>query len=477
MSRCTLVLDVGKTNVKMTLWGEAGHCLARQVHANATVQGAAYPALDAAGIEAWIKRTLKEFAALGSIATIIPVTHGAAAALVKDGSLFTPPMDYEAEIPAEIRTRYASARDDFSLTGSPFLPQGLNLGTQLAWLEELTGPWPDDAKILLWPQYWAWRFSGVMASEVTSLGCHSDLWRPIERRPTELAVSRGWADRLPPLRAAGDILGPVTAEWVEECGLHADCQIRCGLHDSNAALVAARGHPQIDQNDATIVSTGTWFIAMRSLGSDGADLPTLSETRDCLINVDVKGRPAPSARFMGGRESELIAGLDIFHITKNYDPEAVVGTIPDLIARNVMVLPTHAPGFGPFPDLTGRWINEPNDTAERRAALGLYLALMADVTLDLVGCKQTVLVEGRFAEAEAFIRSLATLRKDASVFISNAQDDVPFGALRLVWPDLRPTSELKRVAPLPFSLDAYRAAWQQRLLTAGAQRASEDGPA
>ncbi len=34
------------------------------------------------------------------------------------------------------------------------------------------------AHTLLYPQFWAWRLSGVMASEVTSLGCHSDLWLP-----------------------------------------------------------------------------------------------------------------------------------------------------------------------------------------------------------------------------------------------------------------------------------------------------------
>ena len=28
----------------------------------------------------------------------------------------------------------------------------------------------------MYPQYWAYRLTGVLANEVTSLGCHTDLW-------------------------------------------------------------------------------------------------------------------------------------------------------------------------------------------------------------------------------------------------------------------------------------------------------------
>ena len=61
------------------------------------------------------------------------------------------------------------------------------------------------------------------------------------------------------------------------------------------------------------------------------------------------------------------------------------------------------------------------------------------------------------------MRALASLRKDAQVYVSNAHDDVPFGALRLVFPDLAPKSALRRVAPLDLSLDAYQALWRRRV--------------
>src|ERR1700740_1434101 len=216
---CSLVLDVGKTNAKMTLWDSSGECIARRSRANQRQTFGAYASLDLKGIEAWVTATMREFTGLGRVATIVPVTHGAAAVLVRGDKLFAPPLDYEADIPDAVRAAYVAERDPFAATGSPLLPQGLNLGVQLAHLEAMTGPWPSDVWILLWPQYWAWRFSGVMASEVSSLGCHTDLWRPIEGRFSELATARDWARRFPPLYKAGEVLGPATDEWVAVAGL------------------------------------------------------------------------------------------------------------------------------------------------------------------------------------------------------------------------------------------------------------------
>ncbi|RAK50824.1 FGGY-family carbohydrate kinase [Phenylobacterium deserti] len=463
---CIVVLDVGKTNAKLSLWNGRGVRLAREVRANAVAQGPGYRALDVHGLDAWIAETLSEFAKVVQIAAIVPVGHGAAAALVSDGRLFTAPLDYEDDVPPDMRRAYDAQRDAFAHTGSPALPQGLNLGAQLHRLEAMTGPWPEDLQILLWPQYWAWRLCGVAASEASSLGCHTDLWRPHERRPSELAVARRWAARLPPLRGAGEALGVVTPEWRERAGLPAECQVICGLHDSNAALLAARGHPEIAAHDATVLSTGTWFVAMRSLapGATRDQLPSLDERRDCLLNVDVAGQPAPSARFMGGREAELIAGLDIYHLTENYDPQRLIKRLPELIAERAFVLPSFVPDVGPFPGGQGAWINEPASPSDKRAVLGLYLALVADETLRLIGSRERLLVEGRFAEAQVFVRALATLRPDMRVYTSNAHDDVPYGALRLLRPELPPQAPLVSVEPLAVSLDAYRDAWRAQLL-------------
>ena len=65
----------------------------------------------------------------------------------------------------------------------------------------------------MYPQYWAWRLSGALASEVTSLGTHTDLWRPHERAYSSLARKQGWARLMPGMRTATDRLGLITPVW------------------------------------------------------------------------------------------------------------------------------------------------------------------------------------------------------------------------------------------------------------------------
>lgn len=463
---CTIVLDIGKTNAKASLWNSAGKLLARRMRPN-TPQEGNYRALDVVGIDAWLMASVREFAEAQPVSYIVPVGHGAAAALLQGGRLAAAPMDYEDDLTPDERAEYDAARDAFAQTGSPALPNGLNLGAQLHRFERMFGPLPRDVTIVPWPQYWAWRLCGVAASEVSSLGCHTDLWRPFERRFSDLAVRRGWAARFAPVHAAYEPLGVITPEVAGETGLPPECLVLCGVHDSNAALLAARGHSVLAKMDTTVLSTGTWFVAMRSVAANaGLERYELDEARDCLINVDVLGRPVPSARFMGGREAELIAGIDSFAPTRGVEPAAQLQRLPSLLDADACTLPSFASGVGPFPGVRGEWCNKPTDPLEQRTLMEIYLALMADASLDLIGSQTNLLVEGRFAAAVVFTRALASLRPRQRVFVSHAENDVAYGAFRLVYPQLAPLTELASVAPLDIDIAGYASRWRARVHSA-----------
>jgi sugar (pentulose or hexulose) kinase len=460
--RMVVVLDVGKTMAKASLWDDAGALVRRVVRPNARGFSDEYPALDAVGIEVWFGEVLKEFAGLGRVGAIIPVAHGAAAAIIRGGALAAPPMDYEYEPSQDHREAYQRQRDAFWHTGSPAMGLALNLGQQLHCLEAIR---PDlltgDAVILPWPQYWAWVLSGVAASEVTSLGSHTDLWSPVRGVASDMAVRRGWAARLAPLREARDVLGPISRDWAERTGLPGDVQVYTGLHDSNAALHAARGFPEIADQDATVISTGTWFVSMRSLGLGGAfELQMLPDDRNCLVNVDTEGRPAPTALFMGGREIELLGGADI-DAPERQNP--MIAAIQALVSQSIAVMPTMAPGTGPFPHGRGGWTRAAGDASESGAAIALYAALMCDAGLDLIGANGPVLIDGRFGRCDPFTRALASLRQHARVFTGGEESDVSFGALRVVRPHLKPNIALKEVSPLGKDLNPYRSMWRDHI--------------
>ena len=454
----TLVMDIGKTYSKVSLWDQDGSFVAQKVRANKKLRSRlAFFSLNARRIEAWLLRSLRELGKLGEVARIVTVGHGAAAAMIRRGSLYQDPMDYEQGISDEARADYDAERDPFHMTGSPLLPQTLNLGVQLHLLELELGPLPKDVLILPWPQYWAWRLCGVPTSEVTSLGCHTDLWWPNEGRFSELAGKRGWAALVAPMHRADEVLGRLTPEMAEATGINQNCEVLCGVHDSNAALLAARGHSELAGCDATVLSTGTWFVAMRSLPEDVPfEMRRLDERRDCLVKVDVRGRPVPSARFMGGREAERLSRFDTV-----MEEDTLLRQLPRLIRRNSFALPSFAPGAGPFADAEGDWHNLPRTWEEMRAATLLYLALVADISLELIGSRDRLLIEGRFATETVFVRALAALRPGQQVYTSSAEQDLAYGALRLVAPELEPESGLTRVEPLQEDMDGYAEAWRE----------------
>ena len=455
------VLDIGKTLSKLSLWNSGGEMLTRRTRPNRTVVAEHYDALDVDGIGPWVIETLAGFVGEGPIGAIIPVSHGAGVVVIRDGALVVPPLDYEFAIPTQTLAEYRKQRDPFSITGSPALPDGLNIGSQLHFLEELNPDVFEGAALLPWTQYWAWFLSGASNSEVTSLGCHSDLWSPAQNDFSPLAKQRRWAEKFAPIASAGDIVGTLRPNIAKATGLTSDTAVYCGLHDSNAALVAARGFDEIADNDATILSTGTWFVAMRT-PRDEVDLSSLGETRDCLINVDFEGRAIPSGRFMGGREIETLIGIDTRRIDIKPDQPALMRAAGKVVESGAMILPTLANGFGPFPHGRGRWVDMPDEWPERRAAACLYAALVADVTLELVGAKDVLLIEGRFAEAEVFVRALASLRPEIAVYTANAHNDVSYGALRLLNARLKPKTTLSRVEPLKIDLERYRREWRRR---------------
>lgn len=455
-----LVFDVGKTHSKLSLWRAGGEWLAQRSYRNAAAMVEGHAVLDHQGIEAFLGESLALFAAQCPIGAIVPVAHGAAAAIVEKDRLLFSPVDYEAPIPPQILADYRAGRDPFAVTGSPAMPGGLNLGAQLHAAEARGQRLAAGALILPWPQYWAWRLCGVAASEVSSLGCHTDLWVPGAGTPSPMAQRRGWAARLAPLRHAGEILGGLSPEWQARTGIGPDCAIFCGLHDSNAALVAARRDPALADAGGTLLSTGTWFVAMQSAGGAAAAEKHLDPQRDCLLNVDIDGRPVPSARFMGGRELDLLlAGLPPADGPVPVDEAAIAC----LIAEDALPGPAHVPGVGPFPNRQGCWPNRPTDPALARMAALLYLALVSDVMLDLVGSDGAVLVDGPAAGESLFVRALASLRPGVHIAALPSRDAVALGALFLAAPQAVRPAPAPRAMPLAADLRGHAGRWRARI--------------
>ncbi len=391
------VIDVGKTNAKLALVdaGTLGE-VAVETRPNIVLPGPPWPHFDIEGHWAFFLNTLRRFARVHRIDGLSIATHGASAVLLAaDGSLAAPMLDYEHDGPDGVAADYDALRPPFAETGSARLPGGLNLGAQLHWqFRTDPGLHARTAHILTYPQYWAWRLTGRMATEVTSLGCHTDLWCPRTRGFSALVGTLGIADKVPAARTSASVIGTITDGVAQATGLSRGTPVACGIHDSNASLYP---HLLGQRGPFAVVSTGTWVVAM-AVG--GRDVP-LDPARDCLMNVDARGDPVPSARFMGGREYDIVRDGEDARPTRQ-DRVSVLG--------GVMLLPSIVGGSGPFPGSAHYWTIRPGSPGARMLALSYYLALMTDTCLALIGAEGPVIVEGPFARNADYLALLAAIR-------------------------------------------------------------------
>jgi L-fuculokinase len=453
MNDALIVLDIGKTNAKLALIDAGGRVLAERRRPNVVASGGPYPHLDTEGLWQWLLAGCRDFAGLAAVSAIVPVTHGATAALVDADGLVLPVLDYEAQLPG---VDYG-ARPPYAETCSPGLPAGLNLGRQLAWLQQgFPAEFGRTRHILMYPQYWAWRLCGAAFGEATSLGCHTDLWNPHSQQYSSLVERMGWRRLMPPLAPAWASLGTLRAEVADATGLPRGCQVLSGIHDSNASLMrylAQDAHP----GPRTVLSTGTWMIA----AAFGVALTGLREDADMLANTNALGQPVACMRFMGGREFAALAGADA--------QTCAIEDIERLVAQGTMALPCFAATGGPFAGRSGTTEGPaPRDAHERYALATLYCVLMTDYCLDALRAAGPLAVEGSFTANPWFGPLLASLRPQQPVSYSDDASGTTCGGWMLRYRDGVPPGSSTAVPPRAVAgLTAYRRRWHEALASTG----------
>ncbi len=223
----------------------------------------------------------------------------------------------------------------------------------------------------------------------------------------------------------------------------------CGAHDSNASLVpylASRKDP------FTVVSTGTWVIIM-AVGGKG----TLNPADDTLANVDVMGRPVPTARLMGGREFAVLAG--------ERPSEAKEADVAAIVASGVMAMPAFTDQGGPFAGRKGGIEGAaPSMPAGRAALATLYSALMTTLMLERLDAPGDVIVEGGFNRTPAFSSVLAGLMPERTVLVAPASGAAAGAAMLARWGEPHEPPKLAPARPWDVpGLAAYAQRWRQAL--------------
>lgn len=415
------VLDIGKSNAKVAVVDVLSRTeLAVRKMPNNVLHAAPYPHYDIPALWEFLCGSVADLNREQPLDALSVTTHGASAVLIDaEGELALPALDYEFAGPDELTAEYDAVRPEFSESFTPRLPAGLNLGAQLFWqARRFPEAFAATRWILPYPQYWSYRLTGVAASEITSLGCHTDLWNYETDLYSSLVVNEGWLDKMPQVRPASDILGLVRPEHAGRLGLGAHVPVYSGIHDSNASLLP---HLLEKPPPFSVVSTGTWVVVC----SPGGNLGRLDPARDCLANLDVFGRPVPSARFMGGREFAQLVGDEMLS-----PREAAIGRV---LEEPIVLLPSVIEGSGPFPHRKAHW-NKPPHTIDKEASFvgaSFYLALMTAECLSMTGADGDVVVEGPFAANRLYLQMLSAATTRRVVAMTGSATGTSIGAALL----------------------------------------------
>jgi sugar (pentulose or hexulose) kinase len=455
------VLDVGKANVKLLAISPQGRILSVRSAPNEVRRGQPYPSCDTEHIWRWLTAALADLGERFALQAIVPTSYGSTAALIDAAELVLPILEYATDPPPEIAAAYVEIAPWFEECFCPVNPASVTLGRQLFWLSrEFRDAFARARWILPFAQYWAWGLSGVPASEVTSLGAQTQLWNPRERELSSLTWRQDWAEKIPPLRNAWDVLGPLQFELAKKCHLPVETPVLCGIYagGGNIARYLAAG-----LDDFTLISTGEWLVVYQP----HLPLSELDPLRDTAANVDLLGRPVACARFMAGREYAAVAG-------EGKDRRADLADVDALVDAGTMALPAFTASGGPFPGASGKGQivgAQPGSGRARAALASLYLALLTSACLDLLRSRSEVIIDGAFADDPLFPALLAALRPGQRVAVSNERHGAALGAALLWgWPqrtapaplDLRPV-----VAPRLAGLAAYERRWRAAAEAAG----------
>lgn len=455
MAEVTVVLDIGKTNIKSSALDlDTGECLAVVRRPNEVIRTGLYPHADVDAIWSWFKAQLSEFTRTFKVNFITCTTHGATAVCLAGDEICLPVLDYEHAGCEECDSEYSKFRPSFAETGSPAMGFGLNLGRQLFWQSKtFDEQFSQCDTVLMYPQFWCWLLSGVKCSEITSLGCHTDLWSPKARDFSTMVRALGWSGLFPEVAPTGVELGPIRTELAEELGLPQECKVLNGIHDSNASLMP---YLLTENEPFSVISTGTWVVAA-AIGSESVEMV---EELDMLFNVNAFGDPVACMRFMGGREWELLKGADAF---SEVDFNAVLKHQP-------FVIPGFASQGGPFRQHKGYvdGLDKLENDGQKSALASLYLALMTDYCLDCLGSAGTLFLEGSFTNNPTYTSALQALRPRQNLRISSDSTGTTLGAAILL-PQIRDaySQSFCEVAPLSQSaiekLDNYKAIWRGKV--------------
>ena len=293
------VFDIGKTNKKLLLFDEQFKIVFE--HADQFAESKdedGFPCDDLEKLNNFVFESLRKVLSKSQfeLKGLNFTAYGASFVYIDEsGKPLSPLYNYLKPYPEDLLEQFYSAyggKTEFAKeTASPVLGS-LNSGMQLYRIKyERNDLLKQTRYALHLPQYLSFLISGKSCSDITSIGCHTNLWDFSKNNYHHWLENEGLIDKLAPILPSNSVIKTNFEGHSFDVGI--------GLHDSSAALI-----PYLVnfKEPFLLISTGTWCISLNPFNA--SPLSTFELESDCLCYLHYQGKPVKASRLFAGNEHE-----------------------------------------------------------------------------------------------------------------------------------------------------------------------------
>ncbi len=291
------IFDIGKTNKKLLLFNRQYQLVLEESSQFAEITDEdGFPCEDLQQLTNWVKEKLNALL-LDQQYAIKAVNFSAYGAsfvyLNQQGDVELPLYNYLKPYSEQtlqlFHQHYGDAGSIAKETASPNLGN-LNSGMQVYRIKhEKPKQFQEIKHALHLPQYLSYILSSQLYTDITSIGCHTQLWNFQQKKYHEWVTKEGINHLFAPIAAYDHIAAKLNDSMV----------IGIGLHDSSAALIpylVAFTEPFV------LLSTGTWCISLHPFNQSPLSFEELAQ--DCLCYLSFQGNPVKASRLFAGNDHE-----------------------------------------------------------------------------------------------------------------------------------------------------------------------------
>lgn len=426
-----LIFDVGKTNKKVVIFDEQYHLVFEEnIQLPETTDEDGDPCENVNVLSDWIQRSFWKISSNTDydIRAIGFSAYGASFVHVNDyyepvAPLYNYLKPFPEDLKSQFYEQYGGETNVSKQTASPVLGH-LNSGMQLYWLKYRKPDIYYQVKFSLHlPQFLSYLITAGVYSDITSIGCHTNLWDFSRWDYHAWIYEEGIDVKLAPVYNGNDVM------HISYGGKQ--IPVGVGLHDSSAALIP---YLQSVKEPFILISTGTWCISLNPFNQNPLTDEELQQ--DCLFYISYEGKPVKASRLFAGYEHEAQTKKLAKHYNTDADHYRTIEYNADLMTtirqKNHPVTRQEEGSAMLKKSLFGS-----RDLSDITSYEEAYHQLIADLITQQIVSTQLVLkdtpvkkvfVDGGFSKNSIYMRLLADAFADVEVYASSVSLATAMGA-------------------------------------------------